>query len=104
MAEEPTDAELCAGYDSHQLAKSVNQMCDEADIPDVMNFVVAPTKPMAILLSNLMRPGVHVVHEIDGEPQQFAEYDSAGNYFATYEPDDIAWDETLDLRLDGELE
>ena len=95
------EKELQAGYDSHQLAKAVDQMCEQAELPDVMNFVVAPTKPLAVLLTNLTRPGVRVVTELDGNPHQFVEYTGTGGYFAGYTASGIPWDETLDLRLDG---
>lgn len=99
---EPFPDELRAGYDSHQLRKSVNQMCEEADWPEVLNFVVAPTEPSAKLLTRLTRPGVSVVAPMDDAPREYVRFDNNGDYFATYVYEDIPWDETLDLRLAGE--
>jgi hypothetical protein len=100
--ERPSDEELKQGWDSHHLRKHLNQMCEAADLPDEIEFVIAPTKAFAVLLTQLCGGRVRAVVAVEESgSEQYVEYKPNGEYFGTYTPSDLPDDHTVDLRLTG---
>jgi len=105
--ERPSAEELREGYESHDLRVSLNKMSKAADLPDNIEFVVAPTKQFAVLLTALCAGRVHVVVAVEDESafeEQYVEYAPDGDYFASYTPGDLPDENTVDLRLHTDTE